>query len=51
MNIATTVPQAVAPLIGAFIVASLGGFMGLFIFSALTAALGGFAIMPVKKVK
>ena len=51
MNIATTVPQAVAPLIGAFIVASFGGFMGLFIFSALTAALGGFAIMPVKKVK
>jgi MFS family permease len=51
MNIATAVPQAVAPLLGAFIVASLGGFLGLFLASALAAALGGLAITPIKGVK
>jgi MFS family permease len=51
MNIATTVPQAVAPLVGAFIVAYLGGFVGLFIVSAATAAVGGLAILPVRSVK
>jgi len=51
MNIATTVPQAVAPLLGAFIVASLHGFGGLFVVSAAAAALGGLAILPVKGVK
>ena len=51
MNIATAVPQAVAPLLGAFIVASLGGFLGLFLASALAAALGGLAIAPIKGVK
>ena len=51
MNIATTVPQAVAPLVGAFIVAYVGGFVGLFIVSAAAAAVGGLAILPVKGVK
>jgi MFS family permease len=51
MNIATTVPQAVAPLLGAFIVAALHGFGGLFVLSAAAAALGGLAILPVKGVK
>ena len=51
MNIATAVPQAVAPLLGAFIVASLGGFLGLYLASALDAALGGLAIAPIKGVK
>jgi MFS family permease len=51
MNIATAVPQAVGPLLGSFIVASLGGFFGLFIAAALTAALGGLAVIPIKKVK
>ncbi|MDH6181789.1 MFS family permease [Microbacteriaceae bacterium SG_E_30_P1] len=51
MNIATTVPQAVAPLVGAFIVAYLGGFMGLFIVSAAAAAVGGLAILPVRGVR
>ena len=50
MNIATAVPQAVAPLLGAFIVASLGGFQGLFIASAVFAALGGLAVIPIKSV-
>lgn len=51
MNIATAVPQAVAPLLGSFIVAALGGFTGLFIASAVFAALGGLAVIPIKKVK
>lgn len=51
MNIATTVPQAVAPLLGAFIVASLGGFFGLFLVSAATATVGGLTILPVRGVK
>ncbi|TBN57417.1 MFS transporter [Glaciihabitans arcticus] len=73
MNIATAVPQAVAPLLGAFIVvifagaASGGaadfyaatevfagageGFTALFIASAIAAALGGLAVMPIKRVK
>jgi MFS family permease len=51
MNIATAVPQAVAPLLGAFIVASLGGFFGLFVTSAIAAALGGLAIAPIRSVR
>jgi len=72
MNIATAVPQAVAPLLGAAIVvvsaavatngiragatdagfAGAGaGFTGLFVASAVTAILGGLAILPIKGVK
>lgn len=51
MNIATTVPQAVSPLLGALIVAAFGGFLGLFLVSAAAAVLGGLAILPVKSVK
>lgn len=51
MNIATTVPQAVSPLLGALIVAALGGFMGLFLVAAGAAALGGLAVLPVRSVK
>ncbi|GAB3607337.1 MFS transporter [Conyzicola nivalis] len=71
MNIATAVPQAVAPLLGACIVVvcaglatngievgssdagfagANAGFAGLFVASALTAALGGLAIVPIKSV-
>jgi MFS family permease len=71
MNIATAVPQAIAPLLGAAIVvicaglATTGvdvgspdagfagagaGFAGLFVASAVTAALGGLAIIPIKSV-
>ncbi|MFM9920658.1 MFS transporter [Lacisediminihabitans sp. H27-G8] len=51
MNIATAVPQAFAPLLGAFVVAALGGFTALFICSAIAAALGGLAILPIKGVR
>ena len=51
MNIATAVPQAVAPLLGSAIVATLGGFTGLFVASAVFAGLGGLAVIRVKSVK
>jgi MFS family permease len=51
MNIATAVPQAVAPLLGAVVVATLGGFPGLFVLSAIAAVLGALAILPIKAVR
>lgn len=51
MNIATAVPQAIAPLIGAFVVAALAGFQGLFVLSAVTALLGALAVLPIRSVR
>jgi len=51
MNIATAVPQAAAPLLGALVVAALGGFAGLFLLSAVAAVLGAIAILPIKTVR
>ncbi len=51
MNIATAVPQAMAPLFGAGIVAALGGFVGLFVLSAVFAFAGALAVARVKAVK
>lgn len=51
MNIATTVPQAVAPMLGAVTVALLGGFQGLFLLSAVFAFAGALAVARVKSVR
>jgi MFS family permease len=59
MNIATTVPQAVAPLLGAGIVALIdsmtgaitAGFVGLFVISGAITILGALAVLPVKSVR
>ena len=59
MNIATTVPQAVAPLLGAGIVAVIAGasgavstgFVGLFVISGIVTILGALAVLPVKGVR
>jgi MFS family permease len=51
MNIASAVPQAVAPLFGALAVAALGGFQGLFILSGLCAFAGALAVARVKSVR
>lgn len=51
MNIASAVPQAVAPLLGAWIVAWLVGFQGLFLLAAAVAILGALAVLPVKGVR
>lgn len=51
MNIATTVPQAVAPLLGAWMVAAVAGFTGLFVVSAVATVLGALAVIPVRSVR
>lgn len=51
MNIASAVPQAIAPLVGAWVVASLGGFTGLFLLSGLIALLGAATITPIRSVQ
>lgn len=51
MNIATTVPQALGPLLGAWLVAVVAGFTGLFVISAIASVLGALAVLPVKSVR
>lgn len=51
MNIATAVPQAVAPLAGAAIVTLLGGFPMLFLVSALFGFAGALAVSRVSSVR
>lgn len=51
MNVALAVPQALGPLLGAFVVASFGGFTALFVAAAIAATLGGLAVLPIKSVK
>ncbi|WP_308465457.1 MFS transporter [Rathayibacter soli] len=51
MNIATAVPQALAPLLGAFVVLALNGFTGLFIMSGVFAFAGALAVSRVKAVR
>lgn len=51
MNIAQQVPQSLALLLGAFVVASLGGFSGLFMLSAFITVIGAAVIALVRDVK
>jgi MFS family permease len=67
MNIATAVPQAIGPLLGAIIIVGFAststdvasgsfagagaGFTALFVASAVAALLGGLALIPIKSVK
>lgn len=51
MNVALAVPQAIAPLLGALLVAAAGGFTALFIAAAVAATLGGLAVLPVRSVR
>ena len=51
MNIATAVPQAIAPFLGAIVVAVLVGFPGLFVLSAIAATLGAVAVLPIRSVR
>ncbi|AYF98431.1 MFS transporter [Protaetiibacter intestinalis] len=51
MNIAFQVPQALAPLLGAFVVDALGGFRGMFMIAALAAAMGALVVSLVRDVK
>lgn len=51
MNIALTVPQAVAPMLGALLVSATGGFAWLFVLSGATALAGALAVGQVKGVR
>jgi MFS family permease len=51
MNVAYQVPVAVAPLLGAVVVATFGGFDGLFMIAGATTALGAAVIALVNGVK
>lgn len=51
MNIATAVPQALAPLLGSIVVAALGGFEGLFIMAGAFAFLSALAVSRVRSVR
>ncbi|AYF98429.1 MFS transporter [Protaetiibacter intestinalis] len=51
MNVAYQVPVAMAPLLGALIVASVGGFSGLFMLAGVVTAIGGAVIALVQHVK
>ena len=51
MNVASNVPQAAAPLLGALVVYALGGFEGMFLLSAAVTSLGAVSILLVEKVR
>ncbi|MBP2413316.1 MFS family permease [Arthrobacter stackebrandtii] len=51
MNIALTVPQAFAPMLGALLVSAVGGFTLLFLVSGATALAGALAVAQVKGVR
>lgn len=51
MNVAYQVPVAVAPLLGAAVVAALGGFTGLFLLAAVATAIGAAVITLVNGVR
>ncbi|MEU5762954.1 MFS transporter [Nocardia sp. NPDC047648] len=51
MNIAMALPQALGPLVGAWVIELGGGFSGLYIVAAGFATLGGLSVMKVKTVR
>lgn len=51
MNIAMAVPQALGPLLGAWIVQITSGFTGLFVASALFGIVGGASVLQVRSVR
>ena len=51
MNIATAVPQAVGPLIGAAAVVATGSFVLVFVLGAIFAFAGALAVSRVRSVR
>ena len=51
MNIASAVPQAIAPLLGAMVVAYLGGFGVLYLVAGVTSLIGAVAVLPIRQVR
>lgn len=50
MNIASAVPQAIAPLLGALVVTATSGFPALFFAAAVFAVAGSLTVLPIKSV-
>ncbi len=50
LNVANALPQVIAPLLAALILADLGGYRGLFAVSALATALAGVLLSRVRSV-
>jgi hypothetical protein len=51
MNIASAVPQAIGPLIGAAAVVATGSFLLVFVLAAVFAFAGAFAVARVRSVR
>lgn len=51
MNIAMAVPQALGPLLGAWIVQATSGFTGLFVVAAVFGLLGGLSVLQIRSVR
>lgn len=51
LNIATGIPQALAPAIAAVVIQTTLGFTGFFIIGAVAVLIGGLALIPIKSVR
>lgn len=51
LNLATFVPQALSAILAAFVISSLGGYMGLFVAGIVISIIGGLAVIPIRSVK
>ena len=51
LAIATSVPAAVAPLIGSTLINATGSYVSVFVFGIVTSLLGGIFAMLIRSVK
>ena len=51
LNIATTLPNIISPLIAGVIVTIFGGYLALYVAVAIVALLGAFAVLPIRSVR
>lgn len=51
LNIATNLPQVLAPALGGLVISSLGGYPALLGSAAVVVALSALAILPIRKVR
>ena len=51
LNIATTLPNVIGPLVAGAIVTVSGGYLGLYVMMAAIALIGALAILPIKSVR
>ena len=51
MNLASAIPQAIAPMIGALVVIAFGSFSALFVASAVVGLAGAVTVLPIKSVR